>query len=288
MLQRFMVWASRAGVGWGLCLVLASSVWAASSLPTQKAASPLALKLEHPKFVSIKATWSKITASSMRLETYPRYDRFFRFRVAVPKRRYMRRDLRVFLPAHPVRVGDIWQIPEQKLRSFFQQFHPRAMMHMHDGGPRGAYAMVRAVSDEYAEIIVRVHVQFLLGPRIFFTPAQFRGRLLLHRKTNTLASFQLAVPTERTRNIDLNVDNLVDAVFVPNMALHATLPPVKKQPVWRQLVSEERVERLLGQKFYAFLQIQWKSVKEALRLARKRKKPIHVFTVFGSLDDQSC
>ncbi|TNE51456.1 MAG: hypothetical protein EP343_04995 [Deltaproteobacteria bacterium] len=288
MMQPFMAWSWRAGVGWVLYMVLASSAWAASTRPAPKASPTLSLTLEHPASVSVHATWSKITASSMRLETYPRYARFFRFCVAVPKRRYTRRDLRVFLPPHPVRVGEIWQVPEQKLRAFFLQFHPRAMMHMHDGGPRGAYAMVRAVSEEYAEVVVRVHVQFLLAPRIFFTPAQFRGRLLIHRKTNTLASFQLAVPTERTRNIDLNVDNLVDAVFVPTMALRATLPPVKKQPVWRQHVPDERVERLLGQKFYAFLQIQWKSVKEALRLARKRKKPIHVFTVFGSLDDQSC
>lgn len=274
-------------VALGLWVCFATESPAATSQPSSKKAQTITLSLAHQQPLTVKAEWSKITASSMRFEAYPLYKPFLVNKVAVAKQRYTRNDLQAFLPKRSVRVGEVWQIEEQQLHRLFLQFHPNAVMHMHDGGPRGAYAMLRAVSPRYAEVVVRVHVQFLLGPRIFYTPAQFRGRLVFDRKTQKLAVFQLTVPTERTRNIDLNVGNLVDAVYVPRMALSGELPALSKQ-VWSQQVSMKHVERVLGQRFYAFLKIKWMSVSEALKAARREKKPLHVFTVFGSLDDQSC
>src|SRR5690606_11853505 len=94
---------------------------------------------------------------------------------------------RPFLPPHAVEPGATWPIEVAAALPFLRQFHAGATAELHhDYGmglaAPGGHACLRALSATHAEILLRVHADFLIagdgGPRTssWFTPAQFRGR----------------------------------------------------------------------------------------------------------------
>ena len=124
----------------------------------KKATGKVTLRL-HPKMsLALRASWSNITAASLRFRTLPIY-RHYHYKVAVPHKQYKASDFAPFLPHCDVQVGDIWKIPVAKVAHLFKQFHPNVRVKLHNGGPNGAYGMLRALSARYAEITFRIHIE---------------------------------------------------------------------------------------------------------------------------------
>ncbi len=252
-------------------------------------ASKVTLRLNAESTLTLKATWSRFKHSRMHFDINPQFAPYYATRVAIPQRKYNAQALSLFLPKYPVQVGEAWTIPMHKVGHFFKQFHPNVVMLLHNGGPNGAYGMLRALSPRYAEVTFRIHVEFALKPGyIFYTPGLFTGRLVLDRKTQRAVYLRMYLPNHRIRNVDLNAHGQIDAVYAKTMQLEGGNAKIHPTIKWKQSVTWKHANLKLAQQFYEFMKIQWRSVPEALKAARKQKKPIHLFVVFGSLDDQSC
>ncbi len=285
------IWDQRGPIWLGLivgCLAtLTAPVQAAN--PQNAREKAIALKLHPSTSLTLKATWSPIQEQSAEISRSPYFKRYYRYRVAQSKQQYQAKDFVSWLPRRAVRVGEIWSIPTKKLRHIFQQFHPNVEFQLHNGGPNGAYGMLRAYSPQYAEITFRIHVEFAFKPMIvYFTPAQFTGRLLIHRKTQKLVYARIHVPSQRIRNIDLNAGRTIDAVYVKTMQLVGGDASPLRNVQWSHQIPWKKAFLKLARKFYGFMKIRWRSVPEALKEAKRTQKPIHLFIVYGSLDDQSC
>ena len=99
-----------------------------------------------------------------------------------PSQEYEMDAFRVFFPKENFTVGNLWKLDVKKIIPFLRQFHPGATAEMHNNpgegftlevfgltlfrsnrfGSEGAYACIRAVSPTYAEIVFRIHAEFLL------------------------------------------------------------------------------------------------------------------------------
>lgn len=261
----------------------------ASRPVTASACERVTLSLRRDASVVVRARWAPMVTSGMKLDQNPKYARYYRTKVAVAKRRYGWSDLRVFLPPSSVTVGDVWRIPEASLHRFFSQFHPNVRTRLHNGGPDGAYVAVRAIGPRFVELAFRVHVEFALKlGAVYYTPAQFAGRLVLDRRTRSVVLLRMALPTHRSLNVDLNADRLIDVVYVPRMELVGGDASRLRGVRWSRAVAWKTIRRRLSQRFYAFMKIRWHTVAEALKASKTTGKPMHLFVVFGSLDDQSC
>jgi selenoprotein N len=205
-----------------------------------------------------------------------------------------------FLPKAAVQVGDAWTVDRAAVLPFLRQFHPgaRAELHHGFGAYQGAHACLVAQNEQYFEILVRAHAEFLLEAGITYTPAQFEGRLVGERQTGRLAAFQLALP-DRNTNVDVNVPATItrspdgppiegvmaDIGWVPRMELAGGRFP---DAAWTQSMPIEEARRLLASRFYPFTRIGWRSFAEAVQRAHSLDRPLHVVVLFGTLDDESC
>jgi len=57
---------------------------------------------------------------------------------------------------------------------------------------------------------------------------------------------------------------------------------------WRKQKAEAEMNAALAQQFYRFKRIQWIEFGRAAALARTTGKPLHVISLEGTLDDESC
>ena len=73
-----------------------------------------------------------------------------------------------------VSVGDLWQIEEMGALELLRQLHPNPRLDMRDYGDPGLWACLRVYTDEFADIVFRIHAEFKLGDG-WFTPSQFVG-----------------------------------------------------------------------------------------------------------------
>ncbi|TNE50451.1 MAG: hypothetical protein EP343_08270 [Deltaproteobacteria bacterium] len=262
---------------------------AKAAKPQQAAGKAIALKLHPSTSLTLKATWSPITEQSVEINRSPYFEKYYKYKVARLTQSYGAKDFALWLPRRAVKVGEMWSIPESKISHIFKQFHPNVEVRLHNGGPNGAYGMLRAYSSKYAEVTFRIHVEFALKPMIvYFTPAQFTGRLLINRQTQKLVYARIHVPNQRIRNIDLNAGRTIDAVYVKTMELVGGDASLLRTIQWSHRIAWKKALLNLARKFYGFMQIRWRSVHEALQEAKRTQKPIHLFIVYGSLDDQSC
>ena len=104
-------------------------------------------------------------------------------------------------------VGDMWAVDLDGMAVFLGQFHPSVSMHLdatgRRAGPDGGFAILRAMSPMYAEIIFRVHAEYDLAPGVYYTPAHFSGRLVVNRQEGTVEDFYLGIPTDTSLNVTL-------------------------------------------------------------------------------------
>ena len=153
------------------------------------------------------------------------WDELANLRVAEPEKRYPASIFRAFLPSGAVSVGDLWQIEEEGVLELLRQLHPKPNLDIsiNSGDSYGLWACLRAYNDKYAEIVFRIHAEFILRDGRF-TPSQFAGHLVIDRIREKVASFKMYVP-EGVLNFDVgrNSTRTIDVGFCPRMELRAEI-----------------------------------------------------------------
>ena len=217
----------------------------------------------------------------------------FNTKPACPLKNYSTTDFQVFLPSSTAKVGDVWELDLEKTLPFLRQFHPGAETEISISSHRtpkseGAKACLRAISSNYAEIVFRIHAQFVLdasGVRLL--PAQFAGRLVLNRKEGVVVAFSLSLPS-RNSNVDVNAFKAADMAFIPRMELSTLSSAPIHEIAWETAITEEEARKKLATAFYKFAKIEWVPIEDAVELARATNRPVHALVLFGALDDESC
>ena len=226
---------------------------------------------------------------------------------------YRWRHVASLLPPAGTLPGDVWEPPIVPIVAMIRQLHPSATsrMHHHDllmtagdgtadgdeevqplplpGAPLGARATLLAANDATLDVLLRAPVEFhLRGGLVYYTPAQFEGRLVIDRATRRVLAFQLAVP-DRDTNVDMNVhepgeeEGRADIGYVPRLGLWTDAPVPRRDP---EVLEAARLR--LRRAFYPFASIEWLPLTDALAKSRGTGKPLHVVQLFGTLDDESC
>lgn len=295
---------------WLIFLILKVSVLSTSLSLQGHAFDKINMKdiLDKKATVKVDAYWEPIADASLSLPTHsPEHIALFGdFSPATPSQEYEADAFRAFFPEGSVDVGNIWELDVNEVIPFLQQFHPGATaeMHINPGAWRwednrrvvvsgmesdGAFACLRALSSGYAEIIFRIHAEFLLDEDAdaYFTPAQFTGRLILNQQDGTIREFWLYLPPRNT-NVDINAFGAADMVFVPRMELVGRNPHDQSDIVWKTAITEKEAKDLLEASFYKFAEIERLPIEEAIVQAQAKDRPIYVLMTWGVFDDESC
>ena len=218
------------------------------------------------------------------------WDELANLRVAEPEKRYPTSIFRAFLPSEAVSVGDLWRIEEEGMLELLRQLHPKPNLNIsiNSGDSRGLWACLRAYNDKYAEIVFRIHAEFILEDGRF-TPSQFAGHLVIDRIREKVASFKMYVP-KGILNFDVGRDSTrtIDVGFCPRMELRAEIRETSPDIEFVKSITQEEIERKLLLRFYKSQQINWVSLEEALEIAPAQGKPVHVLSIMGPLADESC
>ena len=218
------------------------------------------------------------------------WDELANLRVAEPEKRYPASIFRAFLLSEAVSVGDLWQIEEEGVLELLRQLHPKPNLDIsiNSGDSYGLWACLRAYNDKYAEIVFRIHAEFILRDGRF-TPSQFAGHLVIDRIREKVASFKMYVPAG-VLNFDVgrNSTRTIDVGFCPRMELRAEIQETPSNIEFVESITQEEVKRKLLLRFYKSQQINWVSLEEALEMAPAQGKPVHVLSIMGPLADESC
>ena len=259
------------------------------------------------KAIQVDAYWAPIADAAL---NSPQHAALFNnLSPAHPSQEYETDAFRVFFPKENFTVGNLWKLDVKKIIPFLRQFHPGATAEMHNNPgtgfvievfgmtlfrsntfeSEGAYACIRAVSPTYAEIVFRIHAEFLLDrdASAYFTPAQFTGRLILNRKYGTVREFWLYLPSRNT-NVDINAYGSADMVFVPRMELVGRNTQDQRDIVWKTAITEKEAKDLLETAFYKFSEIERYPIEDIVAQAQAKKRPIHVVLTWGAFDAESC
>ena len=230
------------------------------------------------------------------------WDELANLRVAAPEKEYSASAFRAFLPDEAVSVGNPWQIEEAGALELLRQLHPNPNLDMRDYGDPGLWACLRAYTDEFADILFRIHVEFKLGDG-WFTPSQFTGHLVINRSDETVSFFQMRLP-EGPVNFEVAWQDekswddsnwIADTGFCAQMELRAGTEGVLQDITTRlesasssNAITQAEAERALNCQFYKSAQIDWVPMETALELAQAQQKPIHVISIDGPLADEAC
>ena len=213
---------------------------------------------------------------------------------AHPLKNYSQTDFQVFLPSSTANVGDIWELDPKEILLFLCQFHSGATTEITIFSRRthrseGSKACLRAISPNYAEVVFRIHAQFVLDVSgIRLLPAQFAGRLVLNRKEGAVVEFSLFLPT-RNSNVDVNAFRAADVAFIPRMELATLSNGLSTHKItWETAITEKEARKKLATAFYKFAEIEWIPIEDTVELAKGTNRPIHTLVLFGTLDDESC
>ena len=259
--------------------------------------------LNNPASLEVHAHWDPIADATYNLhKNSPENTELFDLSPNEPVRGYTGDAFNAFLPSSSVTVGDVWELDRDSVIPFLSQFHPGATGELRHG-QKGAFACLRALSPDYADITFRIHAEFTLATRpnpdwkpgsnerqmdlARFIPSQFTGRLLIDLKTGVICDFSLALPP-RNSNVDINDFGYADMVFVPRMELLATLTQTSDDIKWKDVIRPEEARRRLALKFYKFAEINWLPLEAAVVESEETQRPIHAVLTWGPLDDESC
>ena len=260
-----------------------------------------ALKSSAP--LEVQAHWDPIADTTYNLhKKSPENVELFALSPHEATREYKEEAFNAFLPSSTVAVGEVWELDLDKVIPFLSQFHPGATGKLRHG-QKGAFACLRALAADYADITFRIHAEFTLATRpnpawkfgsdkrrmdlARFIPSQYTGRLLINLKTGAIRDFSLTLPS-RNSNVDINDFGHADMVFVPRMELLATPTTALNDIKWEDAITPEEARRRLELKFYKFAEINWLPIEEAVAESEATQRPIHVVIAWGPLDDESC
>jgi hypothetical protein len=249
------------------------------------------------------------------------YSWFTELQPARPVRTYTERDFAAFLPPTlpspqvgegtvGEEVGQVWSLDADRVADFLRQFHPRPSMHLaapgRRAGPDGAFAILRAVSPSYLDILFRIHAEFYLTPPdwpagvppigAWYTPAYFSGRVLVDKRTGTVDYFRLALATDKALNVHLTVDasglgftrQAHDIVRVERMELAGGDSGLGDNIPWVKALTPAEANGRLAKVFYKSMEIDWLPFDQVLAQARGSGRPIFALVSWGATDDQSC
>ena len=225
---------------------------------------------------------------------YEKWDALKNLRVAEQKKEYSINTFRSFLPHEPVSIGAIWNLNENVV-DLLKQLHPKATLNVHidQGDSKGRWATLRAYNDQLVDIVFRMHGEFVLQDG-YFTPSQFSGRLVLDRKSGEIVHFKLFVPNF-TLNFDANWRwkpgtpgwGITDTGYC-NMELTFGREPEFERILWSEEVRLETALHNLAVQFYPAWNINWVSMEDALQMARRLNKPLHIVSADGPFKDEAC
>lgn len=275
--------------------------------------------LHHHAELEVKAYWNPASVNmSDLLSSRPgQLDEvrrlLMRISAAVPAKSYSELDFSSLLPPASVSAaGQMWAIDPERLALFLKQFHPAVSAHSASigrrPGPDGAFAVLRGVSSSHLDIVLRVHAEFDLAPKlatfpaiyVWYTPACFLGRIVVNRTSGAVEYFQLGVPTDEAMNIHSTVwigEN--DHPPYSHDALHQHIRADRMELVggslrgldgvqWAGQIESSEAFAKLAKVFYKFKEIDFVPFSQTLAAARARQKPIFAVIALGAVDDQSC
>lgn len=261
--------------------------------------SKIVLNIDGGTKVPIKGFIAPIEYTQANYHVAFEWDELANLRVAVREKEYAASIFRAFLPDEAVSVGTPWQIEQTGALELLMQLHPNPHLDMRGYGDPGLWACLRAYTDEFAEILFRIHTEFKLGDG-WFTPSQFTGHLIINRLEETVAFFQMRVP-EGPLNFQVSwqLDDsnwIADTGFCAQMELRTGTETVLQDITTRlenamsgsTVITQEEAERSLNCQFYKSEQIDWVSMEAALELAQAQQKPIHAISIDGPLGDEAC
>ena len=262
----------------------------------------LSTALRNSLSLQVHAHWDPIADATYNLHKEPENLELFDLSPNEPTREYKGKAFNAFLPSSSVAVGDVWELDLDSVIPFLSQFHPGATGELRHG-QKGAFACLRALSPDYADITFRIHAEFTLATRpkpgskpnadedhlqrARFIPSQYAGRLLINLKTGVICDFSLTLPP-RNSNVDINDFGYADMVFVPRMKLHATSTESPDDIEWEDAITSEEARKRLELKFYKSAEINWLPLEDAVEKAEATQRPLHAVISWGPLDDESC
>ena len=263
----------------------------------------ITLNIDGDAEVSVKGFIAPIEYTQSNYHVEFEWDELVNLRVAVPEKAYSASVFRAFLPDAAVSVGHPWQIEESGALELLRQFHPNPRLDMRGYGDPGLWACLRAYTDEFADIVFRIHAEFKLGDG-WFTPSQFTGHLIINRLEETVSFFQMRLP-EGPVNFKVSWEDekswddsnwIVDTGFCAQMELRAGTEAVLQDITTRlesvtsdaTAITQAEAERVLNCQFYRSEHINWVSMGAALELAQAQQKPIHAISIDGPLADEAC
>lgn len=188
---------------------------------------------------------------------------------------------------------------EALLHELFGMFHENVFLFTR-AFPSGTAAVVVGATNGTLDVLFRSHIEYQISrpPQkpLWFTPAQFEGRLVISEDGFTLHHFEAHVPTGRQLNVDLEwltrrykggaETTEVDIGKVAEMALMLDSPNPDVPKMLGTPITDAR--KKLDQMFFPFLKVQYHNLSAAAVEATKRNKLVHSIVTWGPLDDQSC
>ena len=222
------------------------------------------------------------------------WDELANLKAAEPEKHYPASVFQAFLPQEPVSVGECWQIEEEAALTLLRQLSPNPQLELEIGGADsfGLWACLRAYNDKFAEILFRIHAEFVLE-KGWFAPSQFAGYIVIDRVEKRVVAFKMHVP-DATLNFDVrwrifgDERRAADIGFCPQMELCTGTQDILRDAKFTEAITQAEALHTLMLCFYKFAQINWVSLEKALELAPVLQKPIHVISSGGPLADESC
>ena len=252
----------------------------------------ITLNLDSNKEVSVKGFIAPIEYTQRNYHVD--WDELANLKAAEPEKQYPASVFQAFLPQEPVSVGECWQIEEEAALTLLRQLSPCPQLELEIGGTDsfGLWACLRAYNDTFAEILFRIHAEFVLE-KGWFAPSQFAGYMVIDRIKKRVAAFKMHVP-DATLNFDVrwrifgDERRAADIGFCPQMELCAGAEDVLQDAKFAEAITQEEVLHALMSRFYKSAHINWVSLEEALKMAPAQQKPIHAISISGPLFDESC
>ena len=271
-----------------LILIMVSGQLSADGHSTTN--NKITLNLDDASEVSVKGFIAPVEESLS--DTFKEWDELVNLRVAEPEKRYLTSVFQAFLPNEPVSVGELWRVEKEGALTLLRQLHPNPSldMHINVGDSQGLWACLRAYNDNFADIVFRIHAEFILEEG-WFTPSQFTGHLVIDRIEKKIASFNMYVP-EGPVNFDVNWKKFGSRItsigFCSQMELRTGTQDLLESVEFVESIPQEAAERALISRFYKSQQIDWVLPDQVLEMAQAQQKPIHAISIDGPLMDESC
>ena len=257
-------------------------------ITTRQRKTKLTLNLDDTSEVSLNGFIAPVEYTQYNFHV--EWDALANFAVAEPEKRHSASVFRAFLPDEAVAVGDLWQVKEEGALVLLKQLspNPRFNLDINNGDSYGLWACLRAYNDKFAEIVFRIHAEFVLNEGRF-TPSQFKGHLLIDRMNGKVVSFKMYVP-EGVLNFDVGWDKLgaIDVGYCPQIELRTETQIVLSDTEVVASITQEEAEREMVLRFYKSEQINWVSLEEALEMMQAQQKPVHAISIDGPLADEAC